>query len=621
MLALSRREMMVSAAVTAALAAGVPEVAVAETASSAAAWDLRDIYPSDAAWEAERQSLLKAIAVLKAQKGTLSRSAAAMRAALEAQSDANKRASRLYAYASLKADEDRRIGVNQERKQQGQDVFTTLGEATAWTNPEIVALGAKKVNAFIAADPVLKKRFAFGLRDTLRLAKHTLSPSEEAMLASAGTALSGPQDIREQLASSDIPRPTVKLSDGREIRLDDQGYNLARSSLVRADRKLVFDRYWASYKAFESSLGAALGSQAKGALFAAKARHYDSALQAALDGSNLPEAVYRSLIAETNRGLPVLHRYFALRARMLGLTDMGYWDIYPPLVKSDRTYSLAEMRQLTSEAIKPLGPDYVRLFLDSSSKKWVDPFPRQGKASGAYMNPGAFDVHPYLLLNLTDKYSGLTEYAHEWGHAMHSLLANAVQPYELSNYPTFTAEVASTAHELLLANMMVERAQSKDDKLFYLGAIMENYRGTFFRQSMFAEFQLAINDLATKGEGLSGEKMTATYLDLLKRYHGPKVQIEPDYGSEWSAVPHFFFGFYVWQYATSITAANFFAQKVMHGTSADRERYLSVLRAGGSDYGYNLLKKGGLDMATAEPYRLIVDSFSKVLDQAEALLT
>ena len=625
MLDISRREILLSGA-AASVAATAParvfaQAAGAPSGTAGAAWDLRDIFPSDAAWETERQSLLAAIARLKAQKGTLGRSPAAMRTALEAQSDANKRASRLFTYASLKADEDRRIGANQERKQKAQDVFTALGEATAWSAPEIVAMGPKKVNAFIAADPTLRKRFAFGLRDTLRLAKHTLSPSEEAMLASAGSALSGPQDIREQLASSDIPRPTVKLSDGREIRLDDQGYQQGRTAPNRDDRKLVFDRYWASYKAFENSLGAALAARAKGALFAAKARHYDSALQGQLDGSNLPEGVYRSLIAETNRGLPVLHRYFALRARMLGLgNQMGYWDIYPPLVKSNRTFGLAEMRQLTSEAIKPLGDDYVKLFLDSSAKRWVDPFPRQGKASGAYMDPGAFDVHPYLLLNLTDKYGGLTEYAHEWGHAMHSLLANKAQPYELSGYPTFTAEVASTAHEVLLANMMIERAQSKDEKLFYLGSLMENYRGTFFRQSMFAEFQLAINDLATKGEGLSGEKMSATYLDLLKRYHGPNVKIESDYGAEWSAVPHFYFGFYVWQYATSITAANFFAQKVMHGTAADRDRYLNVLRAGGSDYGYNLLKMGGLDMATAEPYRLIVDSFSKVLDQAEALL-
>ena len=619
MLDVSRRELIVSAAAVAALA-GVPAMAIAQTTSSAAAWDLTDLYPSDAAWEAERQSLLKAIPGLKAQKGTLGRSAASMRAALIAQSDMNKRASRLFTYASLKADEDRRVAPNQERKSQAQDVFTALGEATAWTNPEVVSLGARKVNAFIAADPVLKKRFAFGLRDTLRLAPHILSPKEEQLLASASTPLAGPQDIRDQLASSDIPRPTVKLSDGREIRLDDQGYTLARDAVNRADRKLVFDKFWASYKAFENSMGAALASQIKGQLFNAKARHYDSALQAQLDGGNTPEAVYRSLIAETNRGLPVLHRYFALRQRMLGLPDMGYWDIYPPLVKSDRIYTLAERRQLTIEAVKPMGPDYVKQFSDVTSRRWMDPLPRPGKASGAYMNPGAYDVHPYLLLNLSDKYDGLTTYAHEWGHAMHTLLANKTQPYELSNYPTFTAEVASTNHELLLANMMVDRAQSKEDKLFYLGQIMENYRGTFFRQSMFAEFQLAINDLANKGEGLSGEKMSSMYMDILKRYHGPNVKMEPDYAAEWAYIPHFYFGFYVWQYATSITAANFFAQKLLHGTPADRDRYLSVLRAGGSDYGYNLLKMGGLDMATPEPYRLIVDSFSKTLDQAEALL-
>jgi oligoendopeptidase F len=620
MVDLSRREVMITAAATAALAAGVPQVAVAQAASSAAAWDLTDLYPTDAAWEAERSAILALMPRLKAQKGTLRRSAAAMRAVLLAQSDANKRASRLFVYASLKADEDRRVAPNQERKQRAQEVFTALGEATAWTDPEIVAIGSTRVNAFIAADPVLRKRFAFALHDALRLAPHTLTPTEEALLASARTPLAGPQDIRDQLASSDIPRPTVKLSDGSEVRLDDQGYTIARQVPNRADRKLVFDKFWASYKAFENSLGAALGARVKGALFNAKARHYDSALQASLDGGNIPEAVYRTLIAETNRGLPVLQRYFELRRRMMGLPDLGYWDLYPPLVKSDRTYTLAEMRLLTIDAVKPLGADYQRQFADVTSKRWMDPLPRPGKASGAYMNGGAYDVHPYLLLNLSNRYDGLTTFAHEWGHAMHTLLASAAQPYDLAGYPTFTAEVASTNHELLLANMMVERAQSKQDKLFYLGQIMENYRGTFFRQAMLAEFQLAINDLATKGEGLSGEKMTALYLDILRRYHGPKVQIEPVYAAEWAYIPHFYYGFYVWQYATSITAANFFAQKLMHGAPADRDRYLNMLRSGGSNYGYNLLKTAGLDMATAEPYRLIVDSLAKTLDQAEALL-
>ena len=622
MLDLSRRELLVSGAVVTAVSANVSVSAFAQTAATgaaAAAWDLTEIFPSDAAWETERQAILRAIPTLKSHQGTLGQGAAAMLAALQVQSDLSKRAARLFTYASLKADEDLKVAPNQERKQQAQEVFTALGEATAWTNPEIVALGAAKVNGFIAADARLDK-FAFGVRDVLRTAQHTLSASEEALLASAGTPLSGPSDIRDQLAASDIPRPTVKLSDGREIRLDDQGYTLARGALNRNDRKLVFDKFWGSYKAFENSLGTALGAKVNGDKFFAKARKYDSALQAALDGSNLPEGVYRTLIAETNRGLPVLHRYFELRRRMLGLPDMGYWDIYPPLVKSDRSYSLAEMRQLTIEAVKPLGPEYGRLFAEASSKRWMDPFPRPGKASGAYMSPGAYEVHPYLLMNLSDKYDGLSTYAHEWGHAMHTLLANAAQPFETAFYPTFTAEVASTTHDVLMANTLAERATAKEEKLFYLGQIMENYRGTFFRQSMFAEFQLAINDLANKGEALSGEKMSALYFDLLKRYHGPNVKMEPAYSAEWMYIQHFYLGFYVWQYATSITAANYFAQKVMHGGPADRDRYLAVLRAGGSDYGYNLLKTGGLDMATPEPYRLLVDNFSTVLDEAEALI-
>ena len=615
----TRREAMASVA-AAGLLGGAGSVAAQTTAAGGAAqWDLSEIYPSDAAWETERQAILRAIPSLAGFKGKLGESAATLKAALQARSDINKRIDRLYTYASLKADEDLRVAPNQERRSQAQDVYTALGEATAWVNPEIVALGAARVESFLTADRGLDK-FAFGLRDVLRQAPHTLSPAEEQMLAAAQTPLAGPQEIRNQLAASDIPRPTIRLADGREIRLDDQGYTLARGAPDRADRKKVFDAFWASYKAFENSLGAALAAKVNGDKFAAKARKYDSALKAQLDAANLPEAVYRSLIAETNRGLPVLHRYFELRRRMLGLPDMGYWDIYPPLVKSDRKYSLAEMRLLTIEAIRPLGPGYGRIFAEASSKRWMDPFPRQGKASGAYMNPNAFDVHPYLLMNLSEEYDGLSTYAHEWGHAMHSMLANAAQPYELSGYPTFTAEVASTAHDMLMAYTLAERAKTKEDKLFYLGQIMENFRGTFFRQSMFAEFQLAINDLADKGEALSGEKMSALYFDILKRYHGPKVLMEPAYSAEWMYIQHFYFGFYVWQYATSITAANFFAQKVMHGTAADRDRYLAMLRAGGSDYGYNLLKKGGLDMATAEPYRLLVDSFSKVLDQAEALI-
>lgn len=620
MLDVTRREILLSATASVAVAkAGAAATLVQAPASERALWDLSDLYPSDAAWETERQALLKAIRAVVGYRGKLGESAAMLKAASQAQSDLSRRASRLATYASLKADEDLRKSANQERRQQAQNVFTALGEATAWTGPEIVALGRSRVMAMVASDPGLQK-FSQGFDDILRQASHTLSPEGEKLLAAASAPLAGPQDIRGQLVASDIPRPTVTLSDGRQIRLDDQGYTAARSASNRADRKMVFDKFWGSYKAYENSLGAALASRVKGSLFAAKSRNYDSALAAALGGSNLPEQVYRTLIAEANRGLPALHRYFELRRRMLGQSDMGYWDIYPPLVKSDRKYSLEEMRKLTSAALRPLGADYVALFDKSSAARWMDPWPRQGKASGAYVDSGAYDVHPYVLLNTNGQYEGLTTYAHEWGHAMHALLANAAQPYETAGYPTFTAEVASTLHELLLANMLIREAKSKEEKLFYLGQLMETYRVPFFRQTMFAEFQLAINELAGKGEGLSGEKMSALYLDLVRRYHGPRVKIEDAYGIEWAYIVHFYLGFYVYQYATSITAANFFASKILNGTAADSERYLAVLRAGGSDYGYQILKNGGLDMASATPYRTLVASFSNVLDQAEALL-
>jgi oligoendopeptidase F len=616
---LTRRDAMVSAAALSALALASSAAAADAPTTGGAAWDLADLYPNDAAWETERAALAARLPQIAAYRGKLGESAATLKAALQLQSDIALKVSRLYTYASLKRDEDLRVSANQERSQKATDLYTAFGEAGSWMGPELLTVGQAKIEGFLAADSGLAK-FRLQLEDQLRQAAHTLSPESEAILAGTTAPLSGPGDIRVQLVSSDIPRPTVTLSDGTKAQLDDQGYTIHRAAANRADRKLVFDQFWTSYKGFENSLGTALSSQVKGEMFTAKARKYPSALDAALSGPNIPEAVYRTLIAETNKGLPVLHRYFDLRRRMLGLPDIAYYDIYPSLVKLDRSFTLAEMRTLTLEAVKPLGADYGAIFAKATAGKWMDPRPRPGKQSGAYMNPGAYEVHPYLLLNLSDKYDGLTTYAHEWGHAMHSLLANNAQPWETANYPTFTAEIASTAQEAFLADYMLKNAKTKEEKLFILGQMMENFRGTFFRQAMFAEFQLAIHDLAEKGEGLSGEKMTEINLALLKKYHGPNFIMDPLYGIEWTYIQHYFYGFYVFQYATSITAATYFAEQVLHGGPKERDNYLSVLKAGGSDYGYNILKKAGLDMATATPYQTIVKAFSNVLDQAEALV-
>ena len=618
----SRRELMAAGAAATALAQGGAAFALVQESGGAgtgAAWDLTDLYPSVAAWEAERQSLLARIPSLTGYSGTLGQSAAALRTALQATSDAYRAAIRLYVYASLKADEDLRVAEAQERRGQAQDLFAKVGEATAWINPEVLGVGKPKIDSFLASDPGLAK-FRFNLQDTLRQAPHTLSEQSEKVMAAASPVLAGPQDIREQLASADIPRPEVTLSTGQKVRLDDQGYSINRFAPNRADRKLVFDAFWKSYKGFESSLGASLASRIKGNIFQARSRNYKTALEWALSGPNIPEGVYRTLVAEANRGLPALHRYFELRRRMLNLPDIHYYDIYPPLVKLDRKFPLAEMRTVTIEALKPLGTEYGRMLEQGTAARWMDPLPRQGKTSGAYMSGSAYDVHPYLLLNLSEDYDGLSTYAHEWGHAVHTLLANKAQPFETAGYATFTAEVASTGNEQLLIQHMLRNAKTREEKLFYLGQQMEQFRATFFRQTMFAEFELETHDRAEKGEGLSGEKFTEIYLNLLKKYHGPRMTIDPAYAIEWAFIPHFFNSFYVFQYATSISGAVALTQTVTTGGAAGRDRFLNILKAGGSDYPVPILQRAGIDMTSPGPYRALVSEFGRVMDEAEALL-
>ena len=328
------------------------------------------------------------------------------------------------------------------------------------------------------------------------------------------------------------------------------------------------------------------------------------------------------MVAETNAGLPQLHRYFDLRRRILKLPDIGYYDIYPPLVQLDRKFTVPEMRTITLQALTPLGTDYIAQLGKATAARWMDPLPRPGKRSGAYMNGSIYDVHPYLLLNLGENYEGLSTYAHEWGHAMHTLLAKSAQPFDLAGYATFIAEIASTANELLLNDFMLRRAKTRDEKLFYLGQRLESLRGTFFRQTMFAEFELKAHELAEAGEGVSGRRFNEIYLDLLRRYHGPDMILAPELANEWSFVSHFLRSdtYYVYQYATSITAGTWFARSILGGGKAERERYLDVLRAGGSDYPVAILAKAGLDMTGPAPFRQLIAGFKETMDRIEALL-
>jgi len=606
--------------------AAAPPPDAGDAANPAYMWDLSDLYPSPEAWTAEHAKIKAQVEGLDKYKGTLHKSAASMLAALSAMSDVSKEVTRLNVYASLKGDEDVRLSKDQERVQLAQALQSRFGEKTAWLSPEVIAAGPKKVHEFEKQSPELAKRFDFYLDNILRSAPHTLSPESENVMAAAGNVLIQPNNIYSQLANGELPFPSITLSDGTKIdRLDQSTYEKYRQAPNRADRKLVFDTFWSTWKKYEGTFGASLNTQVLAAEFDAKVRHYPDALADALFADNMPEAVYRQLVAQANAGLPVFHRYLKLRKKLLGITDdLAYYDIYPTMFKLDQPmhFTVADSEQIAFDVTKPYGPRYAAKLHQAFAGRWMDVLPRPGKASGAYMNGSAYDVHPYLHLNHNYDFQSLSTFVHEWGHAVHTLLTHDAQPYEKSNYSTFVAETASIANEMLLNDYMVAHAKTKQEKLYYLGEGLELIRGTFFRQTMFGEFQLAIHEEVEKGNALSGKRMSEMYCDLLKRYHGDAdgvMKIDPEYCIEWAFIPHFYYGFYVWQYATSMAGAAQFTDAIEHEGAPARDRYIDMLKAGGSDYAYELYKKAGLDMATPAPYQALVARMSRILDQIDAL--
>ena len=604
----------------------LPEMATQNSADQTeprqVSWDLTEIYPTDDAWTVEKERLDQEVKGLSQYEGTLGKSAAALRIALDVISASDKELARLYVYAFLKADEDRRIAENQERRSIAASLLSEFGEATSFVSPELLRVGSEMIERYIAKDTGLEKH-AFSLRNILRQEPHTLSSDAEQISAATAPVVQGPERIYAMLSSSDLPFPTITLSDGEEVRLDQAAYSLHRASQNRDDRRLVFDAFWNSWKAYEATLGQTLDTHVKTHVFEAKARQYDSALHAALSGPNIPVAVYRTLIAATHRHLPALHRYFRIRERMLGVEDLAYYDIYPPLVASEREFDLEESKQLALVSAAPLGDAYVDLLREGLAGNWMHVYPQQGKASGAYMYGAVYDVHPYLLLNYNGAYDDVSTLVHEWGHAIHTMLSKVGNPYETSAYATFTAEIASTTNEVLLQEHMLSQEISDQERLFYLGTALEAVRGTFFRQVMFAEFELKIHELVEAGEALSGEKMTEVYEELIRQYHGSDEGVltyDQAYAIEWAFIPHFYRNFYVFQYATSIAGGTMFAERFLDGDQKARDDYLAVLSAGGSRYAYELLREYGIDLATDAPYDALIARMVRVMDEIEQIL-
>ncbi len=585
-------------------------------------WNLNEIFPDDGAWEASRAALEARLDEVTACQGRLGENAGVLADCMDTYFDLAKELRRIMSYASMRSDDDTRNAAALAMRQKASTLATNFRRAASFLQPEILAMGRDRVASFEGTEPRLKVYHHF-LEDILRRAPHTLSPEGESIVATAGMMAEGPSTLYSILANAEIPWPTVTLSDGTRARLDQAGYTRFRSAPNRADRKLVFDSFWSTWKAYERTMGVALYSQMKRDLFYAQVRHYPSCLAAALDGDHIPEAVYRTLIETTEKNLPTLHRYFKLRQRMLGLPDLRYYDIYPPLVKADLEFPIERGEELVLEAIRPLGETYQETVREGFQDRWMDVFPRPGKRSGAYSSGSIYDVHPFVLLNYTDDYESVSTLAHEWGHAMHSHLANSSQPFPTADYSIFVAEVASTFNEALLLEHMLADAKSDTERLFYLGSALEGLRGTFFRQTMFAAFELEIHEAVERGEALTGERLSQMYGELLRRYHGQDrgvVTIDDLYTVEWAYIPHFYYDFYVYQYATSIAASSLFAEEVLEGQPGARERYLSVLRAGGSQYPYELLKEAGVDLASPAPYEALIRRMNRIMDEIEEIL-
>jgi oligoendopeptidase F len=585
-------------------------------------WDLTELYPTEAAWSAAREEVIAALEEIEERRGTLGESANSLYRAHRLVSDTLRKAGRVYVYASLQADEDLRDTSAQERRQLAEIMYARFTESTAWIQPELLAVGRDVVESYVANDERLAP-FAFQLDDALRNAPHTLGAEAEETLAYFTQAFGAPTTIYGMMSNSDIPWPTVVLADGREVTLDSQGYELARSSKNRDDRKRAFDAFWGTWKEYRNSVGLLLNSHIQTQVALAKARHHGSVLDRELFGDNLPPAVYRTLVEEVNDALPTLHRYFRLRGRMLGVDQMQYYDIYPPLVSLDRKFDVETSKQITLAAMEVLGDDWVRMQSEAMNARWMHVYPNRGKRSGAYMSGTVYDVHPYLLLNHNDDYPSVSTMAHEWGHAMHTLYANQEQPFETAGYATFIAEIPSTSLELILRDYMQKNAQSVDEKLYYFGMALESLRGTFFRQTMFAEFELALYEAVERGEALTGERISEMYGELLKRYHGHDagvVHIDDLYANEWMFIPHFYYNMYVFQYATSQTAGTALYRKIIEKGADGVENYKNLLRAGGSDYPYKLLVNAGVDLATPEPYRAVVVEMNAIMDEMERLL-
>jgi oligoendopeptidase F len=586
-------------------------------------WDLTAIYPSDEAWRAAKEKFAGRIGLVRGFEGKLGSSAKVLADALESQSDLEKELSRLDRFAGMEADQDTRDSGHQAMKQEMVQIGAKFAAESAYLEPEILKMDRATIEKFVREEPRLKV-YQHILDDILRRREHTLSDMEEKLLAGATVMASAPSSVFDIFADAEFPYPTVTLSDGKAVKLDKAAYELYRASPNRADREKVMGAFFGALGTYKGTYGALMNGNIEASTFYARSHKYGSVLENALDGPNIPVPVYMHLVDGVNRNLPTFHRYLKLRKRMLGVSELHYYDLYAPLVGSvDLKYSVEDAEQNVLAALAPLGPEYAAGSKRAFNERWIDMYPSEGKTSGAYSDGSVYDVHPYMLINYNGKYNDMSTIAHELGHTMHSYFSNKNQPYALSQYPIFVAEVASTFNEALLIQYMLKKIPDDETRLALLGNYLEGIKGTVFRQTQFAEFELRMHEMVEKGQPVTGEALDKLYGEIVRKYYGNDkgVCIVDGYvDHEWSYIPHFYNDYYVFQYATSFTASSALSEKVLSGDPAATHKYLKFISSGKSEYPIDLLKEAGVDMTSDEPLELTMKKMNRVMDEMDRIL-
>ena len=579
-------------------------------------WDLSTLYPDDDAWEADFATLPDAIAKVTAYQGKLT-DAETIHACFVADTELDRKLSNLFVYANVRRSEDTRAEAAQNLYLRIYGGYVQAISATAFLSPEILDLPEEDLNR-IAEDPVLAD-YRFTMEKLLRRKPHTLSAKEEQLLARFGEVFAAPSEAASNLQDADLTYDSVTDSEGKEHEVSDAGYIELQMSGDRTLRENAFKSYYKGYRGHINTFAATYAGTVKGATAEAEVRHYGSSREMFMAGENIPVSVYDSLIEAVRAHLPTMYRYVDFRKKMLGLSELHYYDVYAPLVAgSDRKYTYEQAQEMVLAAVAPLGEEYQKIVRGAFADRWIDVYPNKGKSGGAY-STGTYDSNPFIMTNFTGNLDSVSTIAHEMGHSLHSWFSRHTQPPQYADYTIFVAEVASTVNENLLTQLLLSQIEDPKERLSLLNHSLENFKGTVYRQTMFAEFEKGAHAMAENGEALTPAALDALYGGLVRDYFGDGLTMDEEVAHEWARIPHFYNPFYVYKYATSYSAAVALSEKILSEGETAVKPYLEFLSMGGSRDPLDELRHAGVDLSTPDPVNAALDKFDAILTEAEAL--